>query len=160
MPDSAHDDDAAAKRVRVTPEKRGDYTTDGRGIRAWETRRANQFLQAVRQLRGIPAAIPTDELLVLARDISDFLLRSIEPGTSLPRGYAIQRDGLAQPSLSYNVVFLAPSFLDDLPTREVLEHFASDIRAGWLDELAESLGNENDFSRFWLRVRGGGGLRC
>ena len=148
------------RRLIPSPEQCGDYYTDGRGFRAWDTRRANRFLEVVRQLRadGSPAKYSTETLLGLARELSDYLIRSITPTTALPRSYAIVLDRLGDASLSYNDVLLNPSFFDDLPAREVLERLAADIGTGWLDELADHLGNGHEFTEFWSKS--GGGTKC
>ncbi len=115
-------------------------------LRAWETRRQNQFLADVkRAARQTPR---TDELLLISSRISEFLIQRLpELVIDLPRGYAVTRNQMGERSLCRNGALLAPSYIDPLPGRDVVDAFVQDLQTGWLDELAET---PSSFSTFWI----------
>ena len=124
------------------------------GYKAWETRRANAFLKAVRLLHFRARTEKFEALVAAGRTISNYLIRFIPEETpQLPRGFGVSLTHFQERSLSYNGVLLDPSFIEDLPTREVLERIGAEISA-WLDELIAFLGPKNRFFLFWSKWRG------
>ena len=110
--------------------------TDGRGYRAWQTRRANRFLKAVADLRW--PRRPHDQMLDWAREVSRFLPIVLHPG-ALPRGYGLVRRTPGEP-LEYRLVrgdaIYDPEWHENPPSPEALECLANDLKTGWVLELA------------------------
>jgi hypothetical protein len=97
----------------------------------WETRRANKFLRAVKTLtRGGDV----DELRLAAQEVGDWIAER-SPAGSLPRGYAVVRNRLGEPSLARDGALLSPSFAEPPADAAAIEQLARDLSTGWLREV-------------------------
>ena len=117
-----------------------------KGKAIWRGRRRNEYAKVVGQIRmcrGPSAAEVVPAISILC----DFLARFLASGPlPLPRGYTWTRNALSEPAIAKDGCILAASCVDPWPSGEVVLQFCSDVRSGWLDELAVSLGMAGAYS--------------
>ena len=108
--------------------------TDGRGYRAWITRRHNEVRRFTETLTRRPKSI--DELRLAAHKLSE-RLADAKLGDMLPRGYRFSANRDGNRSLALHDELFAPSIRDPLPSEGAIEQLSKDLAGGWLSELGE-----------------------
>lgn len=128
---------AEARKTKYKP-------SDGRGFKAWETRRVNRFKAAVAQLTAAATAWDRGRSILIenaAAEISDFLsLRIPTSITFLPRGYELRLNAVGNCSLALGADLFAASPLEEPPSTESLQLLARDLASGWLAEVEQVIG--------------------
>jgi hypothetical protein len=118
--------------------------TDGRGFRAWDTRRANAFLRALNYLTQLSASL--DELRLAAHHVSEHIaVRLPEITGELPRGYTVATNRDGERSLAHGGVLFSPSLIEPLPDQAAIERLAHDLSTGWLRDVADRLEIPQEF---------------
>ncbi len=112
--------------------------SDGRGYKAWETRRRNLFRTAVHTLSRAGRVTDIEARRAAADQISEYLSHRLPP-LGLPRSYSIRSNGFGELSLALGQVLFSPSVVDELPTEQALQRLADDLSTGWLEEIQELL---------------------
>ena len=128
--------------VRPLPAVESSYTS-GVGYRAWQTKWANQFTDAVRVLsKSNSTTVNTDVLLLAAHEISCQIADLFPPSdvTDLPRDYKLVTR-YQQRFLELDGKLFA-SFGRNLAGREELAKLFEDLQTGLLREIQEVFQNQ------------------
>jgi hypothetical protein len=121
--------------------------TDGRGFRAWRTRRANAYKQALTSLPKLAGNRDVIGAVLSFGEITEFLAPFLGEWRDLPRGYTFGRNRLNEPTfIAPSGDMLNPSPVEALPSVEVAQQFAHALRTGWLNELAIHVGLPGAYS--------------
>lgn len=119
-----------------------------RALDAWETRRANQFRQAIRQLSSPDQGTRT----LAANCFSDYLVLVLpESVTALPRGYSVQLNAIHERALFFGTQPIGASVLDPEPSANLAKQLLADVRTEWLSEVSELI-HEKSFRYAYLRT--------
>lgn len=132
----------------ITPSQQNtgpDPTRSEGANRAWVTRRANRFHANIKLLTRVNSP-GREELLAAAHEVAEQIAANLDDGSVLPRGYRVAKNGWGDRGLAWGEVLFNGCHTAPAPSREALEQLASDLRTGWLREVAQATGKPIDFS--------------
>ena len=115
--------------------------------KAWATRRANKFNQAVLFLRKPHRAEDLARLQFAAHEISETLAAHLpENVAALPRGYRVAMNGFGERGIAHDCTLFSPCYTAPLPDLEAISRLAADLREGWIREVLEATGATLSFN--------------
>lgn len=122
-------------------------STDGRGYRAWDARRDNQFYREAQLLaQSVKRTAPNiDELRNAAHGVAEYLADRLPPG-GLPRGYRIVTLRNGERALAHGAALLNPSLAEPPADESEIARFAHDVYSGWLAEIEVLLGKGDELA--------------